>query len=216
MWKVGSIYLPSGGLWEIKVHLDHDEQVHKRRGKTNARGATEMTPNEERLREALERYKEALERYVPANKMDEANYYVANGDDRFSADIAKREGFDHCPDAAPPPTPAAPVRVAQLEKAIDDYYQDVIGARELWAIRQDNTPPVPPGAPPLKERIHEAFSVGPNEMFPLGTKPGAPPATKRWACKVHPDYFGSFNFAWHSDEHGHYCDAGSVPVVVRP
>jgi hypothetical protein len=34
-------------------------------------------------------------------------------------------------------------RVAQLEKAIDDYYQDRIGAKQLWAIRR--AAPAPDG-----------------------------------------------------------------------
>lgn len=32
-------------------------------------------------------------------------------------------------------------RVDELEKAIDDFYQGVIGAKELWAIRQERIPP---------------------------------------------------------------------------
>ena len=34
-----------------------------------------------------------------------------------------------------PPPPGLRERVVQLEGAIDDFYQSVIGSRELWAIR---------------------------------------------------------------------------------
>ena len=107
-------------------------------------------------------------------------------------------------------TPPAPSdagmreRVAQLEKALDDYYQDGIDSKELWAIRQSalsSTPPAKPVDPPEQEpRCSECNDTGKvpvmSDEIPgiqIGEGPcicgqsipaSDPPEGKRWRCKT--------------------------------